>query len=79
MKRFSLVPRTAFLKEAELQHPTVYGPIRVSVSKKGNTAQMRVSVPKGTEAEADLYGKRKILAPGEHLLKAECPKYDTFA
>ena len=79
MKRFSLVPRTAFLKEAELQHPTVYGPIRVSVSKKGNMAQMRVSIPKGTEAEADLYGKKKLLAAGKHLLKAECPKYDTFA
>ena len=76
LKRFSLVPRTGFLKEAELRHPTIYGPIEVSVSKKGGLARMRVRIPQGTEAEADLYGRKDILGAGEHLLEAECPRYD---
>ena len=79
LKRFSLVPRTGFLKEAELRHPTIFGPIEVSVSKKGKTARMRVKVPEGTEAVTDLYGLKKILSAGEHLLEAKCPGYDTFA
>ena len=73
LKRFSLAPRTGFLAEAELRHPTLRGPIEVSVSKKGGRARMRVRIPEGTEAEADLYGRKDILGAGEHLLEAECP------
>ena len=75
LKRFSLVPRTGFLEEAELTHPTIYGPIKVKVSKKDGKALRTATVPSGTSAECDFYGKKCTLAAGEHTITADCPQY----
>ena len=66
-KRFSVRPDPAVFDECSLSFQTVSGPVAVSVKGKS----MKITVPKGTEAEVEIpqTGKRTTLGPGTHRLR----------
>ena len=66
-KRFSVRPDPAVFDSCSLFFRTVAGPVSVSVKGK----VMKLTVPKGTEAEVEipLTGKRMTLGPGTHRLR----------
>ena len=69
-KTFRITPQLGSLNEATTTVASVYGEIKVTVSKKGRNMTVQVAVPEGTEAEIVFpKGKTVHLAPGTHTVE----------
>ena len=69
-KTFSVAPQLGFLNEASTTIASVYGEIKVTVSKKGRKMTVQLVVPQGTEAEIIFpKGKPVKVASGAHTIE----------
>ena len=68
-KRFSVCPDPAVFDQCSLSFPTVAGTVAVSVDRRRKV--LKVTVPKGSEAEVSIpwTGTRTTLAPGKHRIR----------
>ncbi len=67
---FRVAPQMGDLKSIQTKVVTNYGPIEVSLQKKGSRINATITVPEGTRAQVTLSnGKEASLAPGTHNVK----------